>query len=57
MSDKEMYKQNYPYVGDDGFYYPLEPYSKNGCEPYYRCLMTKDMFIEAYNKWIKNNDG
>ena len=37
-----------PYVDDYGIYMPEKP-------PYeYRCVMTKDVFVEAYNKWIKH---
>lgn len=42
-----------PYVGNDGIYVPCEEYVPEGCTGFYRCVLTKDMFIEAYNKWIK----
>lgn len=47
-------KQN-PYVGEDGIYVPLEPYVQEGCSSNHKCIMTKEMFVEAYNKWIKND--
>ena len=43
-----------PYVGDDGIYVPCETYVPKGCECAYQCVLTKEMFVEAYNKWIKN---
>ena len=42
-----------PYVGDDGIYMPYNEYVPEGCETKYKCILTKEMFIEAYNKWIK----
>ena len=38
------------FVGDDGIYVPSEVY---GC---HKLLMSKDIFVEAYNKWI-NGEG
>ena len=37
-----------PFVGDDGIYIP-SPYDPR----YHQCLITKELFVEAYNKWIK----
>ena len=48
------YIEQKPYVDDTGIYVPLEPYVKEGDASYYKCVMTKEMFVEAYNKWIKN---
>jgi hypothetical protein len=42
-------KDYVPYVDDDGIYMP-NAYSNN---VYYQCVMTKELFVEAYNKWIK----
>lgn len=42
-----------PYVGDDGIYIPCNEYVPEGYETTYRCVLTKEMFVEAYNKWIK----
>ena len=47
-----MIKQE-PYVGDDGIFMPAVKYVQKGCTPEYRLVMTKEMFVEAYNKWIK----
>lgn len=48
-----MYIKQDPYVGDDGIYVPCEEYVPEGCVSAYRCVLTKEMFVEAYNKWIK----
>lgn len=46
-------KQN-PYVGEDGIYFPCEEYVEEGSMSDYKCVLTKEMFVEAYNKWIKS---
>lgn len=38
-----------PYVGDDGIYVPYE-YDQR----YHKLLISRELFVEAYNKWIKN---
>ena len=47
------YIKQEPYVGEDGIYVPCEEYVEEGCTSAYRCVLTKETFIEAYNKWIK----
>lgn len=42
-----------PYVNDDGIWMPLQPYVPEGCVSEYKLVMSKEMFVEAYNKWIK----
>lgn len=37
-----------PFVGDDGIYIP-SPYDQS-C---HMMLISKEIFVEAYNKWIK----
>ena len=37
-----------PYVGDDGIYVPYEHDPR-----YHKLLISRDLFVEAYNKWIK----
>ena len=51
----KVYVKQEPYVGEDGIYIPLQPYAPVGCSSAYECVMTKEMFVEAYNKWIKND--
>ena len=50
----ETYIKQEPYVSEDGIYIPLEEYVPEGCASSYKCIMTKEMFVEAYNEWIKN---
>lgn len=37
-----------PFVDEEGIYVP---YDENPI--YYQCLITRELFVEAYNKWIK----
>lgn len=53
MSGK--YIRQKPYVDNHGIYVPLEEYVPEGTASMYQCVMTKEMFVEAYNKWIKND--
>ena len=50
------YIKQEPYVDEYGIYVPVEEYVPEGCESMYRCVITKEMFVEAYNKWIKNDN-
>ena len=47
-----VYVKNKPIVTDDGIYMPVNEYSQEGTQSAYRCVMTKEQFVEAYNKWI-----
>ena len=51
------YIRQEPYVGDNGIYVPVNEYVPEGCTSMYKCVMTKEMFIAAYNKWIKNDSN
>lgn len=52
------YVKQKPYVGDDGIYVPVEAYVPEGFVSAYKCIITKEMFVEAYNKYIKGDfDG
>lgn len=53
----KTYKRNDPYVGDDAIYVPLQEYTPLGTSSNYRMLITKELFIEAYNKWIKGTSN
>ena len=50
---RSAYIKQEPYVDDDGIWIPYEEYVFDGCAGDYRLVMSKDMFVEAYNKWIK----
>lgn len=56
IRSETKYIKQHPYVGNDGIYIPLEPYVPEGLTSNYQCLLTKEMFIEAYNKWIKESE-
>lgn len=51
----EVYVKQEPYVGEDGLYVPVHEYVQEGCASAYRCIMSKEMFVEAYNKYINKN--
>ena len=42
-----------PYINDDGIYFPNE---FDGLI-YYQLVISKEMFVEAYNKWIKGKEN
>ena len=50
---REVYMKQYPYVDDTGIYAPCEEYVQEGTASNYKLVISKEMFIEAYNKWIK----
>ena len=49
------YVKQYPYVGEDGIYVPCQEYAQEGYG-FHHLLISKEMFVEAYNKWIKGVD-
>lgn len=49
-----VYIKQEPYVGEDSIYIPLEWYMPEGIKSEYKCILTKEMFVEAYDKWIKD---
>jgi hypothetical protein len=50
----EIWIKQEPYVDERCMWMPVNEYVKKGSASTYRCVMTREMFIEAYNKWIKN---
>ena len=50
------YVKQEPYVNDNGIWAPLEEYTLEGCASNYKLVMSKEMFVEAYNKWIKGEE-
>lgn len=53
--ERAEYVRCYPYVGDDGIYAPCQEYVLDYCNPTYKLVISKEMFVEAYNKWIKGD--
>lgn len=49
------YVKQEAYVNDEGIWIPTEEYVLEGYTSTYRCIITKDLFVEAYEKWIKND--
>ena len=43
-----------PCITDDGIYAPINEYRYEDTATLYRLLISKEMFIEAYNRWIKD---
>lgn len=41
-----------PQIRNDGIYMPIPEYVNEDCEPTYRLIMTPEMFVEAYKKWV-----
>ena len=54
---REVYVKQYPYVNDTGIYVPCEEYVREGFASNYKMLISKEMFVEAYNKWIKGAEN
>lgn len=47
------YVKQYPYVDDKGIWMPIQEYVLDTMACDYRMVMSKEMFVDAYNKWIK----
>lgn len=54
---QEVYMKQYPYVDDTGIYAPCEEYAREGTASNYKLVISKEMFIEAYIKWIKGAEN
>lgn len=50
---EEYWVKQEPYVGEDGIYIPAEECVPEGYTSIYKQLISKELFVEAYNKWIK----
>ena len=53
----DVYIKQEPYVNDEGIYVPVNEYVKDGGVSTYRCFLTKALFVEAYNKWIRGEEN
>lgn len=51
LSQRKYIKQE-PYIDDEGIWIPVQEYIPEGCVSTYRCLITKELFVEAFNKWL-----
>ena len=52
LPDPVKYVEQKPFVDEDGIYIPVEPYAPEGFGVY-KQVISKELFVEAYNKWIK----
>lgn len=52
ITGRKYIKQE-PYIDDDGLWVPCEEYVPEGIETAYRMIISKEQFVEMYNKWIK----
>lgn len=52
-TDLPKYIKQEPYIDDKGLWFPYQEYLPEGCTGNYKLVMSKELFIEAYNKWIK----
>ena len=53
IAETKTYIKQEPYVDDNAIYVPCEAYVPEGCASNYKAIITKELFVEAYNKWIK----
>lgn len=51
------YVQNTPYIDDDGIWVPYYSHTLKGISSAYNMVISKDLFIKAYNKWIKGENN
>lgn len=51
LSPRKYIKQE-PYIDNEGIWIPVQEYIPEGYASTYRCLITKELFVEAFNKWI-----
>lgn len=50
-----VYVKQFPYVDDVGLWEPVNEYVLEGqIAVDYRLVMSREMFVEAYNKWIRS---
>lgn len=56
MPNERKWVKQEPYVNDEGIWVPHNEYVPEGCASDYRLVMTKEMFVMAYNKWIKGEE-
>ena len=54
--DGSQYVKQEPRIDDKGIWMPCQTYMPEGCTGNYKLVMSKAMFIEAYNRWIKGGD-
>ena len=53
IEDSREWIENKPYIDDSGIWVPCSQYTPAGTKSLYKQLISKELFIEAYNKWIR----
>jgi predicted RNA-binding Zn-ribbon protein involved in translation (DUF1610 family) len=51
-----VWHKNLPKIEDDGYYLPTVPFCEEGIECNYYKAISKEDFIECFNRWIINTD-
>ena len=51
------YVLNTPYINDNGIWVPCHSYTPKGTASAYKMLISKELFIKAYNSWIKGENN
>ena len=49
----EVWVKQEPYIGEGCIYKPIYAYAPEGIRMSYEMIISKEMFVEAYNRWIK----
>ena len=57
FEESRGYTKNSAYINDTGIWVPCHEYSLKGTSSHYKMLISKDLFIEAYNKWIRSENN
>lgn len=55
IEEGEICYPTHAYVNDAGIWNPLSSYVKTGESCNYKLLISKEVFIEAYNKFIRDD--
>lgn len=53
----QKYVKQEPYIDDEGLFIPCEQYVPEGCVSTYQMVISKEQFVEMYNKWIKGEEN
>lgn len=52
-----VWRKTHPIIDDEGIWIPLNDFVCEGTDTRYKLVITKDIFVEAYNRWIKENNN
>ena len=57
FENSREYVLNTLYIDDKGIWAPCHAYTLKGTASSYNMIISKDLFIEAYNRWIKGENN